>query len=230
MSLKSAEEYTIVGIYQQDNAWGNYSDNFYAFTPNTIFVPAQTIAEIAEYSYTGLFRTVQINGEYMDRFLEDIGLAGYSGQMLVEDNGYSAAAEGVANYQQIAQTAMIVSAVVFVIILALFMLLFPGSVGKTLFTMQCLGANRKERVGYVMQYALGITLPGTLIGVLSGEICWGYLSAVWQYSANMDSALSIPNVNCLAIGVLHFVLFVVFSAITAFLTSRDQGIQKKGGI
>ena len=80
------------------------------------------------------------------------------------------------------------------------------------------------------QYAQGVTLPGTLIGALSGEICWGYLSAVWQYSANMDSALSIPNVNCLATGVLHFVLFVVFSAITAFLTSRDQGIQKKGGI
>lgn len=29
MSLNSAVEYTIVGIYQQDNAWGNYSDNFY---------------------------------------------------------------------------------------------------------------------------------------------------------------------------------------------------------
>ena len=230
MSLNTAEEYTIIGIYQQDNAWGNYSDNFYAFTPNTIFVPAQTIAEIAEYSYTGLFRTVQINGEHMDRFLEDIGLAGYSGQLLVEDNGYSAAAEGVANYQQIAQTAMIVSAVVFVVILALFILLFPGSVGKTLFTMQCLGANRMKRVGYAMQYTLGITLPGTLIGVLSGEMCWGYLSAVWQYSANIDSALLIPNVNCFVIGVLHFVLFVIFSAITAFLTSRDQGIQKKGGI
>lgn len=230
MSLNPVEEYTIVGIYQQDNAWGNYSDNFYAFTPNTIFVPGQTIADIAEYSYTGLFRTVQINGEYLDRFLEDIGIAGYSGQLLVEDNGYSAAAEGVANYQQIAQTAMIVSAAVFVIILALFMLLFPGSVGKTLFTMQCLGANRKERICYVMEYALSITLPGTLMGALMGEICWGYMSAVWQYSSNMDSALLIPNVNCFAIGVLHFLTFVVFSAITAFLTSRDQGIQKKGGI
>lgn len=227
MSLNPAEDYTIVGLYQQDNAWGNYSDNLYAFTPNTIFVPLHTVAEIAEYSYTGLFRSLLLNGEHLDRFLEDMGMAGYSGQLLVDDNGYSAAAEGVANYNRIAQTAVLVSAGVFTLVLFLFLILYPGFLGKTMFTMESMGAARKARIRYVLEYTFAILLPGTLLGILAGRMAWGYVTAALQRSSGVENAVLAPAASFLLAGLMQLLLFAFFTAIVAILLSREHGMRKK---
>lgn len=227
MSRSPAQGYTIVGIYRQDSPWANYYNHFYAFTPNTIFVPLETVKDMAEYSYTGLFRWVEINGAYLERFLEDIGGAGYSGQLLVDDNGYTSAAAGVADYSRIAQTAVWVSLGVFVLVLLLFTLLYPGLLTRTMFTMECLGATPKERRRYVLQYAWGMILPGAVLGTIAGVVGWKYVTALSGTAGKVEPAITLsPGVFLLA-AVLYLGIFSGGTAVTAILLSRDRGIRRK---
>lgn len=227
MALDPEERYTIVGLYQQDNAWCDYIDNFYAFTPNTIFVPWKTVADKAEFGYTGLFRGVRLSGKYLDQFLDDVGLAGYNGQLLVNDNGYTAAAQGVESYAKIAGTAVAVSGGVFLVVLFLFVALYPGLLKKPLFTMECLGASRRERIAFILESALGLLLPGTLLGLLAGWFGWNYLAAALQRSTGAENITSVSLGSFILAALLQIVLFTAATALAAIPLSRNRGMRKR---
>ena len=227
MALDPEESYTVVGLYQQDTPWCAYFDNLYAITPNTIFVPWNTVVDKAEYSHVGLFRGVKLSGRYLDQFLSDVGMAGYGGQLLVNDSGYTAAAQGVESYTRIAGTAVAISGGVFLLVLFLFVALYPGLLKKPLFTMECLGANRRERISFILESAYGILLPGTLLGLLVGRIGWNYLTAALQSSTGAENIASVSVGSFLLAGLIQLILFSAATMLAAIPLSRDIGMRKR---
>lgn len=187
--LEEAQSYTIVGLYRQDSPWGDIDENLYSFTPNTIFAPKTALPDWQNGEFRGLFRTILLDGRNMEKFFAAVAMEENEHAFLYFDNGYEAVAESLQNYQIIAGRVLGIGITVYSIMQFLFLLLYPAQQKKTLYTMECLGANRWQRMAYVQLNSLGILIPGTVLGTTIGSILWEY---VVQFLLNStESALAV---------------------------------------
>lgn len=225
--LTGAEEYTIIGIYDQAADRENVDNNLYSFTPNTIFAPLSSMdADILDYGWNGNFRSVIIQPGQMEVFRAAVSGAGFYGAFFCDDNGYDSVADIMATYAENAESAMTAGLALYGVILVIVLLMFPGSQRKTAIVMDSLGAGRGARIWHVWLSGLVILLPATALGTGCGTYLWQYV--VDFLTTDGGEALNITmDINILGnIALLQLALAAALTLIPAGLMSTRRGMKK----
>lgn len=84
-----AESYVIIGLYRQDNAWGDVSENLYSFTPNTVFVPRASVSSDMDYGNQAFFQTLVLRNGAIQEFRALVDEAGYTDLFVYYDQEYT---------------------------------------------------------------------------------------------------------------------------------------------
>jgi hypothetical protein len=231
------EKYTIVGIYRQNQIWQNIEENVYAFTPNTIFVPKESVDAPLDYSELGLFNVLVLkNGTYtefdkilLDKEFETMSLpkGGEEEMFIYCDQGYMAMSENVMDFAELAQQVLIVGIVVYGIVLVLFLLLYPGRQGKTLRTMANFGTPRKDKLAHVLLSALGILLPGTILGAVLGLALWGVVVGRLLTVSGAMFSLTLDLGTLALIALAQLLLALALTLLLAIPMTKHENLMKR---
>ena len=221
------EEYEIVGLYRQINAWEK-TDDPYGFTPNTIFVPKGSITGDARTGRRGIFYSLVLHNGKMQELQKLQNQAGYPDLFLCFDQGYSKIVKALDAYEGVSQKAFYIGAASCGVILLLFLALFPLQQGKNLSIMCSLGAPRGKRIGFVVGSSLGILLPGTLLGGTAGALLWKKVATTLMESVNVTIPMS-ANTLVLSLSLSAALLLVSLALVTllAVCISGDKGLSKR---
>ena len=230
------EVYTIIGIYRQDNVWEDVYFNNYAFTPNTIFVPHASVTAPMDYGDLGMFRTIVLKNGcamdfdelVMDKEFETILVDNPKPEMFVYyDQGYLTVRDSIASYASISRQVLVVGFVVYAILILLFLLLYPLRQGKTLRTMANFGAPRKDKIRYVLLSALGILLPGTVLGAALGATLWGVVIGRLLTVSSALFSLTLDFSTLALISLAQLVLAMLLVALLAIPMTRHCNLMKR---
>lgn len=222
-----AEAYEIVGIYRQQNAWRDVADNIYSFTPNTVFTPKNSVPSDMAYGNQCFFRTVVLENGAIDDFRTLAAGAGYPMLFRFYDGGYTDISQGLFNYQEAAQRAAQIGIVVYGILLALFLLLFPGGQQKTLATMRGLGAGRRRGIAQVVVSCAGLLVPGTVIGITAGCLLWKRATQIFSKDAAIAASMDLDLGMLAVIAVVQLAVALVLTVLLAIPLTGDPGISKQ---
>lgn len=225
--LQPAEPYTIVGLYEQTEPWGDVDYDFYAFTPNTIFVPESSVSCGTVYPNRGQFRTLVVRSDS----LRELQLLTVEDNMddifYYYDNGYSAVASTLSDYRQAAELLLPIGLVVYAIVILLFLFLFPGRQGKDLAMMSSFGAQNRRRVWHVVVSCLGIVIPGTAIGTGVGLLLWQRVSAELQAWVDTVVVVELDPLSLWAVAAVQVVVVALLTAILAVPMSGRANLMKR---
>lgn len=169
---EKSQAYTVVGLYQNGDPWGDPKDNLYGFTPNTIFTPKKAVTGTMDYGNQGLFRTLVLENGKIPQFRELVTEAGYDGLFTYYDQGYEAVEPHLAHYQSAAGRALWVGVSLWAAIMLLTVLLFTLQQKKNLEIMRRLGTPPGVCIRYIILSQGAILLPGTLLGLGAGIVLW----------------------------------------------------------
>lgn len=222
-----AESYVIVGLYRQDNAWGDVSENLYSFTPNTIFVPKTSISSDMDYGNHAFFQTLVLHNGAIDTLRTLVNDAGYEDLFVYYDQGYTAIAKTLHDYQTVSRRAMVIGVVVYSVILLLFLLLFPGSQRKVLTIMGAMGTHRRYKVKQVVMTSAGILVPGTVIGTMVGMLLWQRVINALAESVGTAVTLEMDIVTLIMVALGQLALALIMTVLLALPMTRDKGITKR---
>lgn len=214
-----AEAYTIVGLYRS-NEWQNPQDDLYCFTPNTIFAPKNAVTGTMDYADLAFFRTLVLENGKMTEFMDLASENGFDNLFECYDQGYSDVAPAFESYADSASRAAWIGAGAYILLMALYLLFFPGSQGKTLATMDSLGATRLQKIRHITWSVIGILLPGTVIGTLLGTVLWDRVSEALKASAKVVLQIQM-NLYSLVQAALVQTIFVLL--VTGLLALRMTG-------
>ena len=221
------ESYTIVGLYRQTNAWQNQADP-YGMTPNTIFVPKASITGKALVGKSGIFYTMVLQNGKLDAFKQYQEASGYPDLFICMDQGYAEIAAGLDAYEGVSSNALKIGIAGCVVIMLLFLSLFPFQQGKTLATMSSLGASRIMRVWHIFVSAVCLLIPGALIGGLVGSLLWERVAATLMESVNVQIPLE-ANMTALApiltAGVAAVMAVVIF--FVSLMVSGSKALMRR---
>ena len=219
--------YTIVGIYRQSNAWQNREDS-YGFTPNTIFVPKGSISGDVRTGTQGIFYTLVLGNGKMKEFQSLQEEAGYPNLFICLDQGYTEIVAGLDAYEGVSSNALKIGTVGCVVIMILFLLLFPCQQGKTLATMSSLGVSRGKRIFHIVISSVCLFIPGTALGGLAGLLLWERVAATLMESVNVQLPLDANMtvlVPCLTAGVS--VMTAIAILLVAVIVSGNKGLMRR---
>lgn len=133
-------EYEIVGLYRQTQQW---SVDSYAYTPNTIFVPSNSVSCVSTQMMGGAFTTLTLVNGAQDAVEELPVDAGYEGLLVYYDQGYSAIQNSLDAYFRISAVVLLAGSAAWLCLLLLFLGLFPLSQWRSVKRMWSLGATTK---------------------------------------------------------------------------------------
>lgn len=221
------ETYTIVGIYRQSNAWQNREDS-YGFTPNTIFVPKGSISGDVRTGTQGIFYTLVLGNGKMKEFQSLQEEAGYPNLFICLDQGYTEIVAGLDAYERVSANALYIGIAGCIVILILFLALFPLQQGSTLATMSSLGASKGQRIIHIVVSTLAVLLPGAALGGLVGLLLWERVAETLMESVNVQIPLDANMIilaPSLTLGVLA-VMFVVILLVAVFV-SGNKGLMRR---
>lgn len=221
------EEYTIVGLYRQNNAWEN-TDDPYGFTPNTIFVPKGSITGDARTGSKGIFYSIVLHNGKIKELQKLQNEAGYPDLFLCFDQGYTEIAEALDAYEGVSQKAFYVGLAGCAVILILFLVLFPLQQGKNLDIMCSLGAPRGKRIGFILGSSLGIFLPGAVLGGTAGALLWKKAAEKLMESVHVTIPMSADTV-LLSVSLTGILLLgmLILVALLALIVSGEKGLIKR---
>ena len=234
--IVTTETYTIVGIYEQDVVWQapfasatgvGEEDQLYTFSPNTIFVPETSVSSDMAYGTQGFFYALILENGAMDdvKILES--QAGYSSLLSYYDQGYADMSKGLFDYAAAASLAFKTGAVVYAVIVLLFLLLYPGRETKTLMTMHSLGATRGAEIAHIFIGSFTILLAGTLLGLIGGGVLWSKLTTLIPASKEVTASYGLDPSVLLGVGSLQLLVVCALTVVLALFMSRKRsGLRK----
>ena len=225
--IEETAEYTIVGFWRSKDTWVDVALNEYGFSPNTVFVPKSSIETELEYPDSSLYTTVVLHNGMTERFTEEMAQAGLDGSFIFYDQGYSEIAPNFHNYDALAGQVLTVGATVYGVILALFLLLFPGTQGKVVATMESLGVTRGLRLRHVMHSSLLVVGPASVLGSGIGVILWQSVLDALQAMAETTVTLQLEIHTLAFIALTQFVLAMLLSAVIAVWVTRPRCMAKR---
>ena len=220
-------DFTIVGIYRQNNAWQNHEDS-YGLTPNVIFVPKGSISGDARIGIQGIFYTLVLRNGRMQDFQTLQKEAGYPNLFICLDQGYTEIAAGLDAYEGVSTNALYIGIAGCIVILILFLILFPCQQGKTLATMSSLGASRGKRICHIVVSTVCLLIPGAAIGGLAGSHLWKRVAETLMESVNVqipleaNVAVFAPSLTLLMLGMMSVMVFLL-----AVVASSDRGLMRR---
>ena len=223
------EEYTIVGIYRQNNAWEN-QDDVYGLTPNVIFVPKGSISGDFRLGNQGIFYTLVLHNGKMKEFQKLQTQAGYPDLFICMDGGYTEIASGLDTYEGVAAKALYIGAGGGAVILLLFLVLCPLQQRKNLFLMGSLGTSPGGKIRHIFVSTMVLLVPGVVLGVLTGALLWKQVATVLmgtmhvQIPMEANMAVLAP---CLAAGLVAAMAVLVLTLAAAM--SGSKGMMNRKG-
>ncbi len=223
------EEYTIVGIYRQNNAWEN-QDDFYGLTPNVVFVPKGSISGDFRWGDHGILYTLVLHNGKMTEFQELQTQAGYPELFICMDGGYTEIASGLDTYEGVAAKALYIGAGGGAVILLLFLVLCPLQQRKNLFLMGSLGTSPGGKIRHIFVSTMALMVPGVVLGVLTGALLWKQVATVLmgtmhvQIPMEANMAVLAP---CLAAGLVAAMAVLVLALAAAM--SGSKGMMNRKG-
>ncbi len=223
------EEYTIVGIYRQNNAWEN-QDDVYGLTPNVIFVPKGSISGDFRLGNQGIFYTLVLHNGKMKEFQKLQTQAGYPDLFICMDGGYTEIASGLDTYEGVAAKALYIGAGGSAVILLLFLVLCPLQQRKNLFLMGSLGTSPGGKIRHIFVSTMVLLVPGVVLGVLTGALLWKQVATVLmgtmhvQIPMEANMAVLAP---CLAAGLVAAMAVLVLALAAGM--SGSKGIMNRKG-
>ena len=227
MELVSNGAYTIVGLYDQQIPWGNVDNNFFQFTPNTIFVPKASVPVNQLESEAGFLRTLVLEPDRM----RDVQLlaveAGYDGVFEYTDNGYSGMIQSLEGYREAAWKVLPLGLIVYAVLMALFLFLFPGRQGRELVMMDSMGANIFQRLNHGVLSCSGILVPGALAGTAVGIALWDQVAVA--LASYMDTQVEIIlDTNLLWVAcVMQTALVLAVTAVMVLVLIRTHNYMRR---
>lgn len=229
-------EYTIIGLYRQDDAWGDARENIYAFAPNTIFVPQTSVTSDMDYAEQGVFRTIILKNGCIDEFEAIMSQHEFEPLLGVEsmrdlfvyyDQGYSQVKESFYGYQELSRKVILVGVAVYAIVLLLFLILYPARQGKILRTMGSLGAGWKEKIGYVLGSSSAILLPGTLLGAALTLVLWGPVVSRLLTAGGASFSLSLDLGTLAAVAAAQLAVALLLVLLIALPMTWNKNLMKR---
>lgn len=221
-------EYTVVGFWHGQTIWPDVARvSEYAFSPNTVFVPKSSVQYPMEESDSILFNTLVLENNQIGAFHQLAMNAGYAGRFKYNDQDYATVAANFHNYDALAREILAVGAVIYGVLLLLFLLLYPASQKNTVRTMRSFGAGFFRRFWYVLVSSVWILLPASLLGGWIAEGLWAYLVAALQNTAQSAVQLQIRPGMLTAVGFLQAVFSLVLVTLTAVLVAVPRGLHAR---
>ena len=227
--MSEAQGYTVIGFYAQINEpWKFDPVNGFAFTPNVIFAPFNSVSVPMEQPGQGMFYAVELENGTMFEFEKLAVEAGMESLFACYDGGFYLVEESIEMFQQTANRAVLVGVAVYGILLLLYLLLFPAQEKKTLRTMNSLGAPRKTRFAYLLTTVLGTLLPGTLLGMGLGAALWGFVAQklLDRSGAAFTVELNVPQFVLVGIAQILFALLLSV-ALALYMTKHSDLMRRK---
>ena len=227
--MSEAQGYTVIGFYAQINEpWKFDPVNGFAFTPNVIFAPFNSVSVPMEQPGQGMFYAVELENGTMFEFEKLAIEAGLESLFACYDGGFYLVEESIEMFQQTANRAVLVGVAVYGILLLLYLLLFPAQEKKTLRTMNSLGAPRKTRFAYLLTTVLGTLLPGTLLGMGLGAALWGFVAQklLDRSGAAFTVELNVPQFVLVGIAQILFALLLSV-ALALYMTKHSDLMRRK---
>ena len=216
------DTYTIVGICRGEDTWPNVAENAYAFSANTVYVPKSSVETPMEYRDGIPFVTVVLENSQIQQFHDLTKQSVYAGYFKYSDQGYTQIAENFFNYHDLAVQVLWIGVVIYVIMLALFLLLYPGAMRKNVKLMQSLGAGFGRRFGSVLISALAILIPSTIAGGLTGMLLWGSVARMMQKFTGAALTLQTEPEVLWTVTAAQLPLAVVLSLIVAVFVATPS--------
>lgn len=227
MDLAGVKEYTIVGLYEQQAPWGPVDNNFFQFTPNTVFVPRAGVTGSVDTSNSGMFRTLVLEA---DR-LRDMQLLTVDADMdhlfYYYDNGYTNLAASLKGFQEAAYQIQPLGITVYAVLMLLFLFLFPGRQGKELATMDSLGSGTVRKVAHVLRSTLGILIPGAVLGCCVGLELWDYVGEALSDYMGSDIALVLEPASLWQVAGVQTLAVTVVTALGALILAGSMDLMKR---
>lgn len=220
-------EYTIVGTYRSRDLWPDVAQNEYGLSPNTVIVPKTSVETPLEYPDGILFTTVALYNGRQEDFADLAAEAGYKGQFVYYDQGYSTIASNFHNYEALARQVLIVGASVYVVILLLFLLLFPGTQSKAVATMESLGVPNGNRFAHVMLSSIVVVAPATMLGGGLGMLLWQSVIDALKASAETTVSLQLGMGTLLLLALAQFVFAMALTVIIAAWVTAPKSLAER---
>ena len=220
-------EYTIVGTWQGDRVWADLTEEPYSFSANTVFVPKSSVQATMETCDSVLFNTIVIENGQMEAFMNLAMDAGFGNCFRLTDMGYSEMAANFHNYEELAKQVLVIGAVIYGVLLFLFLLLYPGMQKNNAHTMQSLGSGYGRRLGYVVAMSMMILIPSSVFGGLLGVLLWDRMVVVLQETAMSAVALELDMAVLARIAGAQFVLALALSAAVALFVAAPRGMSAR---
>lgn len=180
------EKFTVVGLYRLSNEWENSS---YSFTPNTVFIPrlaqpegafggmsrheagefidqnGETQIYSSDYDggTFGVYLTLKLKNAKVSEFKTAIAESDYAGRFITLDQGYEKILVGLNAVADSSLRLFLMVAMGWVLLAALYLLLFQGAQKRNLGIMRSQGATPAQARNYLfgsgmIPAALGIAL------------------------------------------------------------------------
>jgi hypothetical protein len=228
MEMKPTERYTIVGLYEQDSPWGSVENDLYSFSPNTIFVPHASVTGSMDYANEGQFLTLVIHNDKLQELQLYSVENNMDGVFEYYDNDYNTIANTLENYEAAADRILPIGIVVYLIVIALFLFLFPGREGGTLSRMDSMGAGHVRRVWHVVLSAMGILLPASAIGAAVSIGLWQQISDALQEFMQTDITISLDISRLWLVAAVQAAgVALAVAGLGGFLSARVNPMRKR---
>lgn len=225
---EEAVRYTVVGLYSEDMPW-QAASSMGEFTSNTIFVPKASVAAEMDFSDLGIFQSIVMHNGMLDEFRELALRDGHEGLFEFTDQGYETVKSGLHDYQAVAHQALLVGAGVYMLILLLYLVLFPGQQGKNLNTMASLGASYAEQMQHMMLTSFGVVGFGTLLGLGLGCALWDQVVGTLMESVDSVFVLELDVGLMLGIAAVQFCAAMAVSfAVSLPMVHRREHMASRG--
>lgn len=219
-------EYTIVGFWQ-GNVWPDASDNYYNFSANTVFVPATSVQTAMEQHSSIPFISVVLENGTIQQFHDLVKRAGYAGRFKYMDQGYSDIAANFHNYETLGKQIMAVGVALYAILLLLFLVLYPSTQRKTVYTMESMGCHYGQRFGHVLLSSMFVMTLASMLGCLIGSALWDRVVAALQTTAETSIALQLEPGVLAMVAVAQLILALVLNILVALFIAAPRGLSAR---
>ena len=223
--IGEAISYEIVGIYRKGDPWA--VTDYQNFTPNTIFVPKNSINAPYAEPVGGLFTLFVLENGTMEAFAHDVAEAGFDEYLFFDDNGWSDMQRGISEYGESANKIVPLGFAVWSVVIALFLLLYPARLGRELDTMDSLGATRVGRIGFVLASSSIILFAGSVLGFGAGLLLWDGVTAFLTASIDGGLSLGASLTDFLAISAAQFAIAIIAVAILSVPLTHSRGLKRR---
>ena len=221
-------EYTIVGFYRSELLWPDVARvSEYAFSANTVFVPRSSVQSQMEQTESIVFVSAVLENGKMEQFQTLANQAALSNRFRYADQGYSVIAENFHNYQELGRQVLQVGAAVYVILLLLYLLLYPITQRKNVHTMQSLGAHFGKRFAAVLTSSVAVLIPASVLGGFTGLLLWDKVVAALQASAESTIALQLEPEVLVMIAAVQLALALLINICVALFVAVPRGMSSR---